>query len=138
PRRHRRRHRARPRWRRGALDEHRSHVPRPRRLHRPPRSRNLFGRVIQREGTGMRTLFISAAALLAAACVGDRAELGGVDNRLTPPPAARACNLDDLRILQRGTLEFPEDAMTFVYISQQAFSLSQGKIRYDITEAGLP
>lgn len=86
----------------------------------------------------MRILFMSVAALVAAGCVGDRAEFGGVDNRLTPPAATRACNLDDVRILERGTLQFPEDAMTFVYISQQAFSLSQAKIRYDITEAGLP
>jgi hypothetical protein len=86
----------------------------------------------------MRILLLSGAALVVAGCVGDRAELGGVDNRLPPPALTQACNLDDVRIVERGTLQFPEDAMTFVYVSQQSFSLAQAKIRYDITEAGLP
>jgi hypothetical protein len=83
-------------------------------------------------------MVLSAAALVVAGCVGDRAELGGVDNRLAPPASTRACDLADVRIVERGTLLFPADAMTFVYVSQQAFSLAQAKIRYDITEAGLP
>jgi hypothetical protein len=86
----------------------------------------------------MRFVLASIASFVAAGCVGDKAELGGVDNRLAPPAETRTCNLDDVRIVERGTLQFPEDAMTFVYISQQSFSLAQAKIRYDITEAGLP
>jgi hypothetical protein len=86
----------------------------------------------------MRALILASAALAAAGCVGDKAELGGVDNRLTPTAAARACDLSELEVVQQGQLRFPEDAMMFVYMSQSDFSLAQAKVRYDISEQGVP
>ncbi len=86
----------------------------------------------------MRTAVGLVAALGVTGCVGDTAELGGVTNRMTPPAEVRACDLDELRVAQKGQLRFPEDAMMFVYMSQQDFSLAQAKIHYDINEAGMP
>jgi len=86
----------------------------------------------------MRALMCVAAALGVAACVGDAAELGGITNRMAPTAQVRACDLDELRVTTQGQLRFPEDAMMFVYMTQQDFSLAQAKIRYDINQAGVP
>jgi hypothetical protein len=86
----------------------------------------------------MRLVMMAAAALATAACVGDKAELGGVDNRLAAPAKTEACDPSRLSVVQHGELRFPSDAMMFVYMSQSDFSLAQAKVRYDVSEAGLP
>lgn len=86
----------------------------------------------------MRTVMMGMAALAMAGCVGDAAELGGVTNRIAAPAQTEACNPSRLTVAQKGELRFPEDAMMFVYMSQSDFSLAQAKVRYDVSEAGLP
>lgn len=84
----------------------------------------------------MRILIALAAVLGATACVGDTAELGGVTNRMTPPAEVVACDRSLLRVVQQGVLEFPADAMAFVFANQGTFSMSQAQIRYDINQEG--
>lgn len=84
----------------------------------------------------MRSL-ACAAALVLAACVGDRAELGGVDNRLQRPTETRACRPSELTRTARPTLRFPGDALMFAQISESDF-LVDTRITYDLTEEGVP
>ena len=84
----------------------------------------------------MRILVSAMAALAAAGCVGDSAELGGVTNRMAVPAEVIACDPSLLRVVQQGVLQFPEDAMAFVFANQGTFSMSQAQIRYDITQDG--
>lgn len=84
----------------------------------------------------MRIVMIVVAALGAAACVGDAAEFGGVTNRMTPPAEVIPCDPSLLKVVQQGELQFPADAMAFVFANQGTFSMSQAQIRYDINQNG--
>ncbi len=86
----------------------------------------------------MRFGYVCVAALAAAACVGDKAELGGMDNRMAIPAAARPCKPSELRVVQNGKFNFPGDALAFYYMAGKDMPLSTMVVRYDVNEAGVP
>lgn len=86
----------------------------------------------------MRTAIGLALALGAAACVGDKAELGGVTNRVEAPAGARTCDVDKLKTVQGGEFRVPSDVLWFYVARQQAASVNSMKVRYDVTAEGLP
>lgn len=86
----------------------------------------------------MRIALVCMAAAAAAACVGDKAELGGIDNRMAPPAATRVCKQDELRVVQKGRFSFPGDALAFYYMAGKDMPLSNMLVRYDVSEAGVP
>ena len=86
----------------------------------------------------MRKIVVLAVALGAAACVGDKAELGGVTNRVEAPAGARACDVNKLRTVKGGDFRVPGDVMMFYIARQQAASMNSMKVRYDVTAEGLP
>lgn len=86
----------------------------------------------------MRIGYVYVAALAAAACVGDKAELGGMDNRVAIPAVTKACNLDELKLVQPGTFVFPADALLFYYAQQKSMSLKTMTLRFDVNEQGTP
>lgn len=86
----------------------------------------------------MRTVLVMAAALGAAACVGDAAELGGVTNRIEAPPTATACDESRLKVVQAGKYVFPGDALLFYYAAGKDMPLSSMTVSYDVNHAGEP
>lgn len=86
----------------------------------------------------MRIAVILAAALGATACVGDKAELGGVTNRLEAPADARACNMDKLKTIKGGAFRVSGDVLWFYAARQQKASLNSMNVRYDVTADGVP
>lgn len=86
----------------------------------------------------MRIGYVCLAAMAATACVGDKAELGGVDNRMAVPAATRVCRQSDLRVVEPGKFNFPGDALAFYYMAGKDMPLSTMVVRYDVTEAGVP
>lgn len=86
----------------------------------------------------MRIGYVCAAVLAAAACVGDKAEFGGVDTRMDVPAATQACNQDHLKVVEKGQFLFPGDALAFYYMAGKDMPLSTMVVRYDVTEGGVP
>jgi hypothetical protein len=87
----------------------------------------------------MRIGILSAAmAAVLAGCVGDKAELGGVDNRMAPPATARVCNPDEMKVVKKGEFIFPGDAVMFMRATQRDVSFTGMKVRYDVNEQGVP
>ena len=86
----------------------------------------------------MRIGYVCVAALTVAACVGDKAELGGMDTRIAVPAATRACNQDDLRVVEAGKFLFPSEALAFYWIAGKDMPVNTMAVRYDVTESGVP
>ncbi len=86
----------------------------------------------------MRIALVLAAALGATACVGDKAELGGVTNRFEAPAGARACDMNKLKTIKGGEFRVSGDVLWFYAARQQTASLNSMAIRYDVTAEGVP
>lgn len=86
----------------------------------------------------MRKAIVLAVALGAAACVGDKAELGGVTNRMEAPAEVRACDMTKLKTVQGGEFRVPSDVLWFYIAREQAASMNSMKVRYDVTAEGVP
>ncbi len=85
----------------------------------------------------MRIGYVCAAALAVAACVGDKAELGGIDTRMDVPAVTQACNQDHLKIVEKGKFLFPGDALAF-YMAGKDMPINTMVVRFDVTEGGIP
>ncbi len=87
----------------------------------------------------MKRLVI-AAAILAAGCVGDGVEYGGVRNVAAASAPSVDCKaaLDrgDLEVSERGRLVIPGDATMFFRLHDARVSLSEMRMEYDVDRAG--
>jgi hypothetical protein len=86
----------------------------------------------------MRLGFVCVAALALAACIGDKAELGGMDSRMAIPAQTKPCDTGELKVVQPGTYVFPGEALMFAFAVQKGMSLKAMKVSYDVSEAGVP
>ena len=84
----------------------------------------------------MTRLWICAALLALAGCVGDGVEFGGIEKRAVQPPGAIACNRADLKLVKRGDVYFPGDVVAFFELSDQRSWLERMKIGFDVDAAG--
>lgn len=84
----------------------------------------------------MRIVTGLAAALCAAACVGDAAELGGVTNRVAPPATTIACDDARLKVAEGGKYVFPGDALLFYYAAGKDMPLNSMTVSYDVNPEG--
>jgi hypothetical protein len=84
----------------------------------------------------MRIVLGLAAALCAAACVGDAAELGGVTARMEPPATTIPCDDARLTVAEGGKYVFPGDALLFYYGAGKDMPLHTMSVSYDVTPAG--